>query len=110
MSRALNRVPCWASYDDAVVPYEPYHVDKGYALLARDIALMLGPRDGTTVLDVGTGTGEAALAVLCRAGTSIVVCVDPSLPMRRRAVRKGLTLTVTGEAPGLPSNPSVSIS
>jgi ubiquinone/menaquinone biosynthesis C-methylase UbiE len=90
----------WVSYDAVVESYERYHVDRGYALQARDIVLMLGLADGARVLDVGTGTGEAALAALARC--TGVVGLDPSLPMLRLATKKGLGLVVAGEAAGLP--------
>ncbi len=32
--RGRIRAPSWASYDEVADPYEPYHVRKGYALLA----------------------------------------------------------------------------
>jgi len=46
--------------------YERYHVQRGYALLARDLVLALELLNGAIVLDVGTGTGAAALIALDR--------------------------------------------
>ena len=102
MSRgSRTRAPDWVSYDAVVEPYERYHVDRGYSLLAQDIVLMLGLPNGANVLDVGTGTGEATLAAAARCD-GVVAGLDPSLPMLRRAVEKGLRLEIVGEAPGLP--------
>jgi hypothetical protein len=41
-----TRVANWVSYDAVVESYERYHVDRGYALPARDTVLMLGLADG----------------------------------------------------------------
>jgi ubiquinone/menaquinone biosynthesis C-methylase UbiE len=58
----------------------------------RVIAAFLGPLDGRTVLDVGTGTGRAAIA-LARRG-AVVTGVDASEEMltvaRRRAAESGV--------------------
>src|SRR4029077_17135768 len=69
--------------------------------LARDLVLALGLLNGAIVLDVGTGTGAAALFALDRSPRT-VIGLDPSLPMLGLAAKKGLKLTVAGEAPGLP--------
>ncbi len=61
--------------------------------------------DGATVLDVGTGTGEAALIALARSARSVVVGIDPSRPMLHLAAKKGLKLLVAGQTPGLPFPP-----
>ena len=102
MSRGKQHgTPDWVSYDTVVEAYERYHVARGYALQARDIVLMLGLANRAKVLDVGTGTGEAALAAL-GGGAGVVVGLEPSLPMLQLAVEKGLRLAVVGEAPALP--------
>jgi ubiquinone/menaquinone biosynthesis C-methylase UbiE len=67
----------------------------------RVIASFLAPLDGRTVLDVGTGTGRAAIA-LARGG-ALVTGVDASAEMltvaRRRAVETHATVTfVQGDA------------
>ena len=96
-----GRAPSWASYSDVADAYERCHVQRGYALLARDLVLALGLLNGAIVLDVGTGTGAAALFALDRSPRT-VIGLDPSLPMLGIAAKKGLKLTVAGEAPGLP--------
>ncbi len=96
-----TRAPNWASYSDVADAYERYHVQRGYALLARDLVLALELLNGAIVLDVGTGTGAAALIALHRSPRT-VIGLDPSLPMLGIAAKKGLKLTVAGEAPGLP--------
>jgi len=93
-----GRAPSWVSYSDVADAYERYHVQRGYALLAHDLVLALELLNGAIVLDVGTGTGAAALIALHRSPRT-VIGLDPSLPMLGIAAKKGLKLTVAGEAP-----------
>ncbi len=70
----------------------------------RVIARFLAPIEGRMVLDVGTGTGRAALALAARGAH--VTGVDASVEMlevaRRRAAAAGLTVTfLGGDAHGL---------
>lgn len=96
------KAPKWVSYDEVVEPYERYHVRKGYALLAQDLVLAMELPYVATVLDVGTGTGEAALIALARSARRVIVGIDPSRPMLHLGAKKGLRLLVAGETPGLP--------
>jgi SAM-dependent methyltransferase len=69
------------------------------------LAGFVGPLEGRTVLDVGTGTGRAALALAARGGT--VTGVDASAQMlrvaRERAESRGvLVMFAAGDAHGLP--------
>ena len=68
------------------------------------IAGFLAPIEGASILDVGTGTGRAAIALAKRGG--VVTGVDASAEMlavaRRRAAASGATVTfVQGDAHGL---------
>jgi ubiquinone/menaquinone biosynthesis C-methylase UbiE len=68
------------------------------------IAGFLSPLTGTTILDVGTGTGRAAIALARRGAT--VTGIDASGEMlavaRRRALESGASVTfVQGDAHGL---------
>lgn len=70
----------------------------------REIAAFLAPLEGRKILDVGTGTGRAAIA-LARRG-ALVTGVDASAEMlqvaERRAVESGVTVTFRrGDAHGL---------
>lgn len=70
----------------------------------RQIAAFLAPLDGRRILDVGTGTGRAAIA-LARRG-AVVTGVDASAEMlhvaERRAAEAGVAVTFTrGDAHGL---------
>jgi ubiquinone/menaquinone biosynthesis C-methylase UbiE len=68
------------------------------------VARFLAPVGGSTVLDVGTGTGRAAIALASRG--AVVTGVDASAEMlavaARRAAQAGLTVTLArGDAHGL---------
>ena len=54
------------------------------------------------VLDVGTGTGTAALLALEAAPGSMLVGIDPSVERLQLARGKGLRWVVAGLTPGLP--------
>lgn len=68
------------------------------------LASFLEPVDGRTILDVGTGTGRAAIALAARGG--VVTGIDASAEMltvaRRRAVERQVSVTfLPGDAHGL---------
>jgi ubiquinone/menaquinone biosynthesis C-methylase UbiE len=70
----------------------------------RQIAAFLAPLEGRRILDVGTGTGRAAIALAKRG--AVVTGVDASAEMlqvaERRAREAGVTVTFTrGDAHGL---------
>ena len=65
----------------------------------RDVLRRLGPGRGKRVLDLGGATGRLSVH-LARLGMRPVV-LDPSLPMVRRARRRGLA-AVAGSAHALP--------
>lgn len=74
----------------------------------RVIASFLAPVTGRTILDVGTGTGRAALALAVRGAT--VTGVDASAEMlavaERRAKDAGIAVTfIRGDAHGLDFRP-----
>jgi ubiquinone/menaquinone biosynthesis C-methylase UbiE len=75
----------WRTYDDVAETYERVHAAR-FTEVARDLAEMLGLAEGTSVLDVGTGTGVVA-QVAADAGAT-VVGVDESLGMLRVARRE----------------------
>jgi ubiquinone/menaquinone biosynthesis C-methylase UbiE len=100
--RTALTIPKRVSYNEVADPYERYHVRKGIALLARDLVLAMELPYVATILDVGTGTGEAALIALAHSARSVIVGIDPSRPMLHLAAKKGLRLLVASETPGLP--------
>jgi ubiquinone/menaquinone biosynthesis C-methylase UbiE len=92
--------PGWTSYDPVAAVYDRVAAPNLFAPIAQDLAALLALPAGARVLDAGTGTGEAALAVVKPAGRA--VGLHPSMQMLRLARRKGLTWLVCGVAPGLP--------
>jgi SAM-dependent methyltransferase len=92
----------WVSYDSVVALYERVAVP-WFAPIARDLIAGVEISPGSSVLDVGTGTGlVAGLASDVAGGAGLVVGVDPSLGMLRSAqAQRGLRV-VAAIAPGLP--------
>jgi len=92
----------WRPYDSVAATYDRLRAPL-FTLPARDLVAMLGLPPGGLALDVGTGTGVAALPALKAVGPEgVVVGLDPSLEMLRLAQGKGLSQLVAGEVPGLP--------
>lgn len=97
-----SRVPDWRSFDAVAETYArvraPWHEPP-----AADLVAEVGPPAGGRVLDVGTGTGVAARAALAALGPDgIVVGIDPSMGMLRRARVQGLSGAVAARAVDLP--------
>ena len=59
------------------------------ALPGRDLVQLAGVESGARVLDVGTGTGVVAREAAHAAGNGVVVGIDSSMAMLRRAVTDG---------------------
>lgn len=92
----------WA-YDPAASTYDCLLVPKVLAGPARDLVVMLRLPSGGLALDVGTGTGPAALAAMESLGQEgAAVGLDRSLEMLRLAGANGVPRLVAGEVPGLP--------
>jgi ubiquinone/menaquinone biosynthesis C-methylase UbiE len=92
----------WRSYDHVADLYDRVRTEF-HALPAADLLREMAPPAGGRILDVGTGTGAAALAATEAAGTeAMVVGIDPSLEMLGRARDRGVARVVAGEALDLP--------
>jgi SAM-dependent methyltransferase len=74
-----------------------------FAAPARDLVDALELRPGESVLDVGAGSGAAAVAALKATDhRAAVVAIDPSPAMLRSARENGISRVVVGTLPGLP--------
>jgi ubiquinone/menaquinone biosynthesis C-methylase UbiE len=92
----------WRSFDHVADTYDRVRT-AFHALPAADLVALLDPPRSGRVLDVGTGTGAAGAAAAATVGPEgLVVGLDPSLEMLRRARERGLRPLVAGEAVDLP--------
>lgn len=93
----------WESYDSVATIYDSLVVPHEDVLPARDLVAILRVPVGGLVLDVGTGSGVAALLAQKAVGAEgVVVGLDPSLEMLRVALAKGVSGLAAGLVPGLP--------
>jgi ubiquinone/menaquinone biosynthesis C-methylase UbiE len=94
----------WQRYDDVARAYErAWHLS--FEPVARDLVDLVAPAPDDGVLDVGAGTGVVAAAAAERGRHRLLVGVDPSLPMLRRARVRAPLAPVAGRSPGLPFRP-----
>ncbi len=83
--------------------YERLAVPHHFAAPARDLVAALKLSEGALVLDVGCGTGAAAIsAAECVGPKGLVVALDPSLSMLGRLPRENRCARVAAAAPDLP--------
>ncbi len=91
-----------ATYDAIAEAFDHLAVPIIFAPPARDLVALMRLHPAARLLDVGGGTGTAALLALSASGPqSTVVVLDPSLGMLRLARRKGL-VPVAGAVPESP--------
>jgi ubiquinone/menaquinone biosynthesis C-methylase UbiE len=95
------RASRWQSYDSVAGDYDrAWHAS--FEPVARDLLDFVAPAPQDAVLDVGTGTGVVAATAAEDAERGVVVGVDPSLPMLRRAHAHTTVPLAAGRTPGLP--------
>lgn len=100
---AGDKTQAWWSYDTVVETFDRLAVPHVFTQPANDLLALLKLPGDARVLDVGAGTGVAALLALQSAGSgSLVVALDSSLGMLHLAEKKGLPWLVAGSVPGLP--------
>ena len=93
----------WSTYDGVAETYGRLVMANGYADLAADLVAALCLPSAAVVLDIGCGSGAAAVAAKAQTGpTGLVVALDLSLAMVRSAAVAGVGLPVVGTATCLP--------
>ena len=92
----------WQSYDSAATVHDRLAVPGIFTPPARDLVASLDLPASGMILDVGTGTGVAALLAMQAASRATVVGLDPSVEMLGKARSRGLRCVVAGSVPGLP--------
>jgi SAM-dependent methyltransferase len=95
--------PQWTSYDDAARCHDTVAGPKFFARPAADLVGRLDVGNAHAILDVGTGSGLAALAARAAApADALVAGIDPSIQMARTARSKGLQCVAVAGVPDLP--------
>lgn len=104
MGSEIGRLPfAWVRYDDVAESYQRFEASNGYATLAGELVTALNLSSPASLLDVGCGSGAAILAAQQAVGVQgLVVGLDISLAMLRRAASGGAAHLVAGIVPGLP--------
>jgi SAM-dependent methyltransferase len=105
LTRSVMPAPTgWLSYDSVADTYERVAVP-WFTALARDLVAAVRAQPGERLLDIGTGTGLAAIAALTTEATVTAVGVDPSRGMLAK-VDSARIARVSAMAPGLPFPPA----
>ena len=93
----------WTSYDSAADCHERLAGPSFFERPARDLVADIDVSEAARIVDIGTGSGVAALVASTSAPPhAIIMGVDPSIEMLRTARSHGLRHVAVGSAPGLP--------
>lgn len=93
----------WQSYDSAAQSHDRLAVPSLFAQPAKDLVEALDVCAVSAILDVGSGSGIAALTASQSSGpATVVVAIDPSFEMLRLARGNGLRYVLAGALPHLP--------
>jgi trans-aconitate methyltransferase len=92
----------WISYDSAAACHGRVAGRAFFEQPARELISRLDLRSAERILDVGTGSGVAALLARQAAPKAAVTGTDPSREMLRVARENGLKRIVAGRLPDLP--------
>ena len=93
----------WRSYDSVAATHGRLSAPSIFAQPANDLVTRIGMSGASTILDVGTGTGIAAIAALKAAAPGTIgVGVDPSMAMLRAAPNAGGLRLAAAALPDLP--------
>ncbi len=92
----------WKSYDSAAGCHDSVTGPKMFVRPAADLVARLDVRHARSILDVGTGSGIAALAARDAAPEALVCGADPSFEMLRAARGRGLQHVAVAALPRLP--------
>lgn len=85
----------WRSYDSVAETYARIHAPR-LAGPARDLVALTGVGAGQRVLDVGTGTGVAAIAAAAAGGDVVGIDEAPAMLAQARAADGGVRLAAAG--------------
>jgi ubiquinone/menaquinone biosynthesis C-methylase UbiE len=93
----------WTSYDSAAESHDRLAAPSFFEQPARDLVTRIDVRSAARILDIGTGSGLAAVRAANVADPhAIVVGIDPSLAMLKITRSHGIGNVVEAVTPGLP--------
>jgi SAM-dependent methyltransferase len=93
----------WTSYDSAAECHNRLGAPSFFEQPARDLVARINVRGAARILDIGTGSGLAALrAAEVADPDAVIVGIDPALSMLRIARSNGVRSVVAAVTPGLP--------
>ena len=93
----------WTSYDSAAECHDCLAAPKFFEQPARDLVTRIDVKSAASILDVGMGSGLAAIRAATVADPlAMIVGIDPSLAMLRIARSHGIRDVAAAVTPGLP--------